>query len=303
MRAMTTSRMTRAPRGQARLDAERAISASEVPSGNAVMTQAGDENFPVAIGLLGRRQKQALLAIYGVARLIDDVGDEAGGDRDELLDWVDAELDRAYAGATPEHPAMQALATEVWELGLPEAPFRRLVRANRQDQTVSRYETFGDLLAYCELSAAPVGELVLHVFSAGSPDRIALSDLVCAGLQVTEHIQDVREDYTRGRVYMPREDLARFACTESDLASGAVTPEKRELIEFEVGRARALLAEGSPLAKLLAPRPRAAIAGFVAGGRATLDAIEKAGWDVWSATPRRTHGAFARRLPGALVGR
>jgi phytoene/squalene synthetase len=104
-------------------------------------------------------------------------------------------------------------------------------------------------------------------------------------------------------VYIPREDMARFACTEHDLATSAVTPEKRELIEFEVGRARTLLAEGAPLAKLLAPRPRAAIAGFVAGGRSTLDAVEAAGWDVWSVTPRRTRGAFASRLGGALLGR
>lgn len=276
---------------------------SEVPTGHAVMAQAREENFPVAIGLLGRRRKQALLAIYGVARLIDDIGDEAVGDRTELLDWVDRELDRVYAGEPPEHPAMQALAGEIQAFDLPEAAFRRLIEANRIDQTTTSYEAFGDLLRYCQLSAAPVGELVLHVFGAASPDRIELSDQVCAGLQVTEHIQDVQEDYSRGRVYIPREDLARFACTESDLATNDVTPEKRDLIEFEVGRARALLAEGAPLAKLLPPRPRAAIAAFVAGGRATLDAIEAAGWDVWGATPRRTRGGFARRLAGALIGR
>jgi squalene synthase HpnC len=267
------------------------------------MTQARDENFPVALGLLGARRKQALLAIYGVARLIDDIGDEAAGDRDALLDWVDAELDRVYAGSAPEHPAMRALALQVSEFGLPDGPFRRLVEANRRDQTVTRYETFSELLSYCELSAAPVGELVLNTFGAATPDRLALSDLVCAGLQVTEHIQDVPEDYARGRVYLPREDLARFGCAWSELGTPGLTPEKRELIAFEVQRARGLLAEGAPLAKLLSPRPRAAIAGFVAGGGATLDAIEACGYDVWSATPRRTRAAFARGLPRALIGR
>jgi squalene synthase HpnC len=198
---------------------------------------------------------------------------------------------------------MRALQREARDHALPVEPFRRLVEANRMDQTVTRYETFDDLLRYCEKSAAPVGELVLHVFDAATPDRIALSDKVCAGLQVTEHIQDVPEDYTRGRVYLPRDDLARFACTEGDLGTPAVTPEKRELIEFEVGRARALLAAGAPLARTLSPRPRAAIAGFVAGGRATLDAVQAAGHNVWSATPRRTRGGFARELPGALIGR
>ena len=276
----------------------------EVPTRQAVMTQAGDENFPVAIGLLGRRRKQALLAIYGVARLIDDIGDEAAGDRGALLDWADAELDRAFSDdAAPEHPAMRALQREARAHALPAEPFRRLVDANRMDQAVTRYDTFADLLRYCDLSAAPVGELVLQVFGAATRERIALSDQVCAGLQVTEHLQDVPEDYARGRVYLPREDLARFACTEADLAGPGLTPEKRELIEFEVRRARALLAAGAPLARTLPARPRAAIAGFVAGGRATLDAIESAGYDVWGTTPRRTRGGFARELPGALIGR
>jgi squalene synthase HpnC len=276
---------------------------SSVPSRAAVMTQAREENFPVAARLIGRRNRDALLAIYGVARLIDDIGDEAHGDREALLDWVERELDRVYTHENPEHPAMKALALQVRELDLPDAPFRRLVEANRMDQSVTRYETFGDLLRYCDLSAAPVGELVLHVFDAATPERIALSDRVCSGLQVTEHIQDVPEDYARGRVYVPRDDLARFAVTESDLASLELTPEKRELIAFEVERARALLADGASLARQLSPRPRAAIAGFVAGGRATLDAIERAGFDVWRATPRRTRGGFARALPGALIGR
>src|SRR5205807_1088173 len=121
--------------------------------------QARDENFPVAIALLGRRRRDALLAIYGVARLIDDIGDEASGDREALLDWVECDLDRAYSGEDPEHPAMNALAVAVWAHGLPAGPFHRLVQANRRDQTVARYETFGDLLSYCDLSAAPVGEL------------------------------------------------------------------------------------------------------------------------------------------------
>jgi squalene synthase HpnC len=267
------------------------------------MAQARDENFPVAIGLLGRRRKQALLAIYGVARLIDDVGDEAPGDRDSLLDWVDSELDRVYAGERPEHPAMQALAREARTFDLPEGPFRRLVEANRMDQAVTRYETFNDLLGYCQLSAAPVGELVLRVFDAATPDRIALSDQVCAGLQVTEHIQDVPEDYARGRVYVPREDLVMTGCAEHELGGPTATPAGKALIAWEVARADALLEMGAPLAKLLPPRPRAAIAAFVAGGRATLDAVTASGYDVWLATPRRTRSAFAKRLPGALIGR
>jgi squalene synthase HpnC len=241
----------------------------QAPSRDAVMTQAGSENFPVASYLLGRRHRAHLLAIYGFARLVDDLGDEAPGDRLALLDWLDGELSRLYGGESVEHAVMRSLAGTVRECHLPPEPFRRLIEANRRDQTVTRYETFDELLGYCQLSAAPVGELVLHVFGAGTTERIALSDRICAALQVTEHLQDVAEDYARGRVYLPQEDIRAFGCPE-----GEPTP---ELIAFEAQRARSLLAEGAPLARTLPPRPRAAVASFVAGGRAALDALVRHG--------------------------
>jgi len=274
-----------------------------VPTRQIVMAQAKDENFPVASILLGRRRRAQLLAIYGVARLIDDIGDEAQGDRDALLNWADRELDCVFAGQPPEHPAMRVLAVSAGEHPLPAEPFRRLVQANRQDQNVTSYETFDELLGYCRLSAAPVGELVLHVFSAATPERLALSERICAGLQVTEHIQDVAEDYTRGRVYIPREDLDRFDCSEADLASTSAGPKLRAVIAFEVERARALLREGAPLARGLPARPRAAVAGFIAGGRAALESIERSGYDVYGTPAPRTRRAFATAFAGALMGR
>ena len=234
---------------------------------------------------------------------MDDLGDEAAGDRLALLDWVEHDLDRVYAAAAPEHPVMRALAPTIRECGLPDGPFRRLIEANRRDQLVTRYDTFEELLGYCQLSAAPVGELVLHVFAAAAPERIALSDRVCAGLQVLEHLQDVGEDYTRGRVYLPREDMRRFGCDEPALAAGSVSPALRELLAFETTRARALLDAGPALARMLAPRPRLAVAGFVAGGQASLDALERAHFEVLGAQPRASKGAFARRWLQAVAGR
>jgi squalene synthase HpnC len=251
------------------------------------MAQAPHENFPVAMRLLGARRRQQLLSLYGFARLVDDAGDDAPGDRLALLDWIERDLDRVFAGTMPEHAVLQALVPTVWALSLPERPFRRLIEANRQDQVVDHYPTFQDLLGYCQLSAAPVGELVLHVFGAATPDRIRLSDRVCAGLQVTEHIQDVAEDRARGRVYLPVEDLERFGCTDAFNAA---------LIAFEVDRARSLLAEGAPLIRLLSLRPAVAVAGFVAGGRAALDAVADAGYEVLARRPRPTRASFATTL-------
>jgi phytoene/squalene synthetase len=148
-----------------------------------------------------------------------------------------------------------------------------------------------------------VGELVLHVFGAATPERLALSERICAGLQVTEHIQDVAEDYARGRVYMPLADLTRFGCAESELSQRPTGPRARQLLAFEVERAFGLLREGAPLAPSLPARPRAAVAGFVAGGRAALHSIKRAGYDVGAGRPRRARGSFAAALPGALMGR
>jgi len=274
-----------------------------VPSQAETMAKAGEENYPVALVLLGRRRRRLLMAIYGFARLVDDIGDEAAGDRAALLDWAERELDRARRGGRPGHPATRALAAAMRDGDLPAEPFRRLIDANRRDQEVSRYETFDDLLDYCRLSAAPVGELVLHVFDAATPDRIALSDRICAGLQVAEHIQDVVEDRERGRVYLPAEDLRRFGCTADDLGARAGTPALRELIGFEVERARALLAEGAPLLRALHGSAALAVAGYVAGGRAALDAVEAAGCDVFAARPRPTRLGFARAFLRTAVAR
>jgi phytoene/squalene synthetase len=236
---------------------------ASMPSRRAVMAQSRTENFPVAMWLLGPRTRRHLLAIYGFARLVDDIGDEVHGDRLALLDQVERELD------APEHPVMRELARTVRELRLPREPFLRLLEANRRDQAVTRYDTFEALLDYCRLSAAPVGELVLHVFRAATPDRVAMSDKVCAALQVIEHLQDVEEDGARGRVYIGPFDAA--------------------------ARTRTLLEAGSPLVRTLRGRARLAVAAYVAGGRVALDALE-AGADA-------SRPAFARAYLTAVAGR
>ncbi len=249
-----------------------------LPTREQVLPQAGRENFTVASGILGRRRARHLMAIYGFARLVDDVGDEAAGDRGALLDLVALELRRVYAQpglGEPQHPLMQELALTVKECRLPIGPFERLIEANRMDQVLTRYQTFAQLLDYCQLSAAPVGELVLGVFGVATSNRIALSDRVCAGLQVVEHLQDIAEDHSRGRVYMPREDLDRFGCGEEDLAAPVPSAKLRALMSFEGARARALLGSGAPLARTLPPAPRLAIAGFVAGGLRALDELDQ----------------------------
>ncbi|HEY7619701.1 MAG TPA: squalene synthase HpnC [Solirubrobacteraceae bacterium] len=274
-----------------------------LPRAAAVLEQAGAENFPVASRLLSRRDREHLMALYGYARLVDDTGDEAAGDRAALLDELEAELDRIYAGAEPRHALTRRLRDAVEACDLPRAPLQALIEANRQDQVVHDYATFDELLRYGELSANPVGRLVLHVFAAATPERIERSDRVCTALQLAEHCQDVAEDLARGRVYLPAEDRERFGVSIEDLRRSPAPERVRTLLAFEVARGREILAAGAPLVGTLRGRRRLAVAAFVAGGRAAFAAIQRAGCDVSAGPPRATRAARGRELLGVLAGR
>lgn len=263
------------------------------------MARAQSENFPVASRMLPRASRAHLLAIYGFARLVDELGDSAGGDRLAALDWLEGELDAAFEGHA-SHPLLIRLAGTLRQCRLPREPFVRLIEANRLDQRRGRYATWEELRGYCRLSANPVGELVLAVLGQSSPERIALSDRICTALQLTEHCQDVAEDHLAGRVYLPLEDLERFSCSIEELAEPRAGRPLRELLAFEVARARELFDEGAPLIGQLRGRPRIAVAGFVAGGHAALDSIERADYDVLRGPPSvgraRLLGSMARTL-------
>lgn len=268
------------------------------PGSAPVLAQARDENFPVALRVLPRARRRDLMALYGFARLVDDIGDEAFGDRLAALDAVELDLARAFEGGA-EHPLLRALTPTLRAHQLPRQPFLDLIEANRLDQRVSRTRTWDDLLAYCALSANPVGRLVLGVFDASAPARDALSDSICAALQVIEHCQDVAEDCGRGRVYLPQEDLERFGCGEAELTKAPASPALRRTVALQVERSRALLARGEPLLAELRGLARIAVAGFAAGGHATCDAIEGADFDVTSRTirgRRRDRFAWMARL-------
>jgi squalene synthase HpnC len=270
-----------------------------IPTAAEVLGQAGAENFPVASRLLPARVRAHLLAIYGFARLADDIGDEADGDRLAMLDWLDEELVRASEGRAT-HPLLVRLTPTIEACHVPLEPFQRLIEANRVDQRVHRYETWDQLLGYCELSANPVGELVLRVLGAPTPERIALSDRVCTGLQLVEHLQDVGEDAERDRVYLPAEDLRRFECTVDDLLAERAAPRLRALVRYEATRIRPLLDAGAPLAASLSGRFRVAVAGFAAGGHAALDAIVDADGDVLGVRCRPRPDRVVTRLASVL---
>jgi squalene synthase HpnC len=270
--------------------------------------KAAGENFPVALRLLPGRYRRHLTAVYGFARSADDMGDEAPpSERLVLLDELEADLGRLYrpgpGGEGPRLPVIRALAPAVAECAIPAQPFLDLIQANRQDQVVTRYQTFDELLGYCRLSANPVGKIVLHVFGVATPDRERLSDLVCTALQLAEHWQDVAEDFRAGRIYLPGQDLAAYGVTEADLAAPSASPQIRALLAVEVRRAADLLDEGARIIGTLSGCARAAVAGYVAGGRAALAAINASDCDVLAATPRpRTRRVAAELIRAYVTG-
>ena len=276
-----------------------------------VVANASGENFPVALRLLPERYRRHLTALYCFARLTDDLGDEAreadgSGQADAdlrlgLLDELTADVHRIYEGKTPDAPVMQQMAVTVTECEVPARPLLDLIQANRQDQHVTRYATFAELGRYCELSANPVGQIVLCIFGAATPERIELSDRICTALQLAEHWQDVAEDLARGRIYLPADDLARFGVTAADLAEPAAGPAVRDLMRFETDRARQLLDQGAPLVGTLRGAARLAVAGYLAGGRAALAAIRAQQYDVLSATARPRMPRMAVELAKAYV--
>jgi squalene synthase HpnC len=259
--------------------------------------QAGSENFPVALRVLPRGPRDKLERTYAYARFVDDVGDEAPGDRLALLDAIDADV-RALDTGTARLPVVRALRPLIDECGTPLSPFLDLVEANRIDQRVSEYATFADLLAYCDYSAAPVGRIVLHIAGAATAQNIADSDSVCNGLQVLEHCQDVGEDARAGRTYLPQEDLPPGV----DLLATTTSAGLRTAVGIQVARAREMLRPGRDLVRRLHGWPRVAIAGFVAGGIATATALRQADYDVLALAVRpsrlRTAGTAARLWAG-----
>jgi len=242
------------------------------------------ENFAVASWLLPPRLRRHMYAVYAYCRGVDDLGDEADGDRLALLDEWERELTACYEGM-PSDARFVALQNTIQRFRIPPEPFLRLIEANRRDQRVQRYATFDALSEYCSYSANPVGELVLHLFGYRDARRRHLSDATCTALQLTNFWQDISRDLGKGRIYLPVEDMEIFGYSEPDLRGRQYDARFRRLMRFEVIRTREYFAEGLGLIPLVSGRLRFDLKLFSLGGMAVLDAIERARYDVLTTRP------------------
>jgi squalene synthase HpnC len=261
------------------------------------------ENFPVALRLLPKAPRRHLTAVYDVARTIDDLGDESVEDRPAALRAFRTDLATIWEGGRPAAPVLRRLAPTVAECGLSQRHFVDLIGANLRDQVQSTYPTYAELLAYCDLSANPVGRIVLEIFGQSDPTNVALSDRICTALQIIEHCQDVAEDARAGRCYLPQEDLDRYGVDPGALKVVPTSLELRRVVAFELDRCADLVDAGLPLVGRLRGWARLAVAGYLAGGRAAMLAIRRMKYDVMSIlpAPRRLDGF--RQGVAVLAGR
>jgi squalene synthase HpnC len=257
------------------------------------------ENFSVASWFLPRRLRQHFFNVYAYCRISDDLGDEVDDPAASLLllDQWEAELSACYLG-NPRHPVFVALAETVRTFDIPRSEFSNLLKAFRQDQKVTRYDTFEDLLGYCLNSANPVGHLVLYLCGYRDPERQRLSDFTCTALQLANFWQDVSVDYAKGRIYLPLEDVRCYGVTEDDLAANRNTPAFCEMMRFEVQRARNWFQQGLPLVGKVNKELAIDLELFTRGGQEILNAIEHQGYAVLGHRPSISK---ARKL--ALVAR
>jgi squalene synthase HpnC len=235
------------------------------------------ENFSVATWFLPKGLRQHFYNVYAYCRISDDLGDEVGNAQQslELLDQWEV----------PKHPVFVALSETIQKCGIPKHEFSDLLVAFRQDQTVTRFETFDDVLAYCRYSANPVGHLVLYLCGYSDAERQQLSDYTCTALQLANFWQDVFVDYGKGRIYLPLEDLRRFGVTGEDIAQRRATEQFTAMMKFEVERAHEWFARGLPLVKMVNRELAIDLELFSRGGQEILRAIERQGFDVLRSRP------------------
>jgi len=266
------------------------------------------ENFHVATWFLPRALRPHFHAIYAYCRVSDDLGDEVGPTAAALalLDQWGQELDACYAGQA-RHPVFVALAETIRTCRIPKDPFADLLIAFRQDQTVTRYATMEDVLQYCRYSANPVGRLVLYASGeaeTNQEEKFRLSDATCCALQLANFWQDVREDWARGRVYIPQRDMDVFHVSDTTIAEGIATDPFRGLMRTEVAYARDLFQQGLPLIGMVNRDLALDLDLFSRGGLEILNAIENCDYDVLSARPaisKATKASLALRAITAKI--
>lgn len=244
------------------------------------------ENFTVGSFLLPKKLRQHIYNVYAYCRFSDDLADESGSSGKALrkLNEWEEQLVACFTGDY-QHEIFLALSETIDTFNIPIDPFQNLLVAFKQDQKITRYDSFDHLLTYCQNSANPVGRIYLYLFGLASPERFHYSDLICTALQLTNFWQDITIDLQKGRIYIPLEDFARFKCHEDDLKASSANKAVRKLIQFQVDRTQQMFDEGRELLNLVSKRPQKEVAFFIQGGESILQKIRDQNFDVLKNRP------------------
>jgi len=246
------------------------------------------ENFPVASILLPKHLRRPVEIIYNFARQADDFADEGDLTNEERLAKLDAfraELNRISNHEAPITQLFRDLAGIVTEHELPLPLFHDLLDAFSQDVVKKRYANFDELQDYCRRSANPVGRLLLYLYREATPQNLIYADAICTALQLVNFWQDVKKDYAIGRIYLPQDEMARFGATEEHIAQGLPDKVWRDLMRFQIDRARDMMKSGAPLGTILPGRIGLEMRLIIAGGNRILQKLRAVNFDIFERRP------------------
>ena len=262
------------------------------------------ENFPVASILLPRHLRLPVEIIYHFARQADDFADEGDVSNEQRLANIHSfrlELNRIGNHEIPHTPLFRDVANIIAEYHLPLQLFHDLLDAFSQDVVKKRYENFNELLDYCHRSANPVGRLLLHLYQKATPQNLIYSDAICTALQLINFWQDVKKDYAIGRIYLPLDDMTRFAVTEAQIMRSEPNQAWRDLMQFQVNRASDMIKNGAPLGSILTGRIGLEMRLIIAGGNRILQKLKAVNFDIFNHRPvLRPHDWVIMLMQSAL---
>lgn len=252
------------------------------------LCRARHHNYPVASFFARSKLRKHIWAIFAFARVADDFADEPAyeGRRARELDRWEEQLHQAYFGAPSDHPVFVALADTVKKFSLPITELTALLSGFRTDLDATRYATWNDLRQYTAQAAEPVAHLLLYIAGYRDPDLLAYADDLATGLAFAHLLQDMPDDWQRGRIYIPSEDLRHFKVGEDDLATRRASPQVGYLVGYEVARTRALFERARPLIDVIGADLAVELALMWHGGMRILDKIGDAGPRLFAERPR-----------------
>jgi 15-cis-phytoene synthase len=260
------------------------------------------KNFYYSFLLLAPHQRKAMCAIYAFMRYCDDLSDEPGANRAAIARWRE-EMEGALQGRFGAHPLWPAFHHTVRRFGIPHEYFRQMVAGVESDLEPRRMETFEELYRYCYQVASVVGLTIIHIFGFDTRSALPLAEKCGIAFQLTNILRDVREDASMNRVYLPAEDLRRFAVTVEDLKAGNRSPAFVDLMAFEAARARSYYDQSMPLLDLVHLRSRRSLWALIAIYSSLLERISAGNFDVFRQRVRLSAFAKSWIVLRALAGR